>query len=153
MKKITITVAALVIAVGFGGAIWACNGDKAAADTSGCCPKSAAKAAYDSTLDKTGCEKTAKAAYKNELAEKAYDKSLAESGCAKTAAKAAHDAVLADTGCAKSAAAASGHAVAQAAYDETLKKTGCSKTAKAAYDESVKSAEKKVESVVSDTVS
>lgn len=112
--------------------------DKTAAkNAEGCdtpCDTTAAKAAYDSSLEKTGCEKSAKEAYVNTLAQESYTKAYNTSSCSKTASKAAYDTVLADTGCSKTATGAARHAVAQAAYDETFEKTGCSKTSKAAYD-------------------
>ena len=151
MKKLMTICGVFVIALavaGFAGAHCGSCDTTAAKATEGCdktaakagegcdtpCDKTGAKAAYDSTLEKTKCEKSAKEAYVNTLAQESYTKAYNASSCSKTAGKAAYDTVLADTGCSKTATGAARHAVAQAAYDETFEKTGCSKTSKAAYD-------------------
>jgi hypothetical protein len=110
---------------------------KTAGNKAGGCDTTAAKAAYDAKLAETGCEKSAKTAYINTLAEQSYHKAYDSSHCSKSAAKVAYDTVLADTGCTATASSAARHAVAQAAYDETYKTTGCSKTSKAAYDKAM----------------
>lgn len=101
------------------------------------CHRAAAKAAYESTLAATGCERSAHEASKKAMAETAYANALAETSCAKTAQRAAHDAVLAETGCEKSAAWASRHAAAKVEYDSTLARTSCEKTAEAAYQQAM----------------
>jgi hypothetical protein len=104
------------------------------------CSKSAAKVAYAKALEETGCEKTAKDAYNNTLAERAYSKSYAETSCSRTAEKAAYEAVYASSSCQKTSQSAATHAVAKASYDATYAKTGCAKTSQAAYDEVTKTA-------------
>ena len=125
----------------------ACSQKKVAATNSGCCPTTAAKAAYASTLESSGCEKTAKAAYINAMAETAYNNSLTEKHCSATAAKAAYAVVKEETGCTQTAAAACQHAVAKAAYDQSLTATGCAETAEKAYDEAALAAASEVEEI------
>ena len=104
------------------------------------CSISAAKAAYAKAIDETGCEKTAKTAYNNTVAEHAYTKSYAASSCSKTAEKAAYAAVYSESSCDVTSKTAATHAVAKASYDTTLAKTGCEKTAQAAYASVTKTA-------------
>ncbi len=140
MKRTLIICAALLVAGAFANGVLACDAKKAeAGDVKVGCPFDSAKAAYSKALADSGCEKTAKEAYKKTLAEESYSKALADSGCAKTASKAAYDAVLKETSCRKSAAAAAQHAVAKAAFNDTLKATGCSMQAQSAYDKSIES--------------
>ena len=145
MKKGLMVCAIVVLTLVVAGPAMACDGKTADGEYTGKCAKGAAKAAYDTTLEKTGCEKTATAAYRNVMAETAYANNYAKSGCSKSATEAAYKEVLADTGCTKSATSASQHAFAQAAYSETLEKTSCSKSAKKAYDKALKSADNTVE--------
>jgi len=142
MRKTMMVLGVLLCATLLVSPAIACDGEDAiqASNEGASCSKSAAKTAYATTLDETGCEKTAQAAYKNTLAENVYAKSYAETGCSKTAQKAAYDAVYADTSCNKSASAAATHAVANASYDETLAKTSCAKSAQVAYDSVTKTA-------------
>ena len=136
MRKTMMVLGVLLCATLLVNPAMACDGKdaKQASNEGASCSKSAAKAAYAETLEKTGCEKTAEAAYKNTLAENVYAKSYADTGCSKTAQKAAYDAVYSETSCSKSASTAANHAVAKASYDETLAKTSCAKSAQAAYD-------------------
>ena len=142
MRKTMMVVGVLLCATLLVNPAMACDGKdaKQASNEGASCSKSAAKAAYAETLEETGCEKTAQAAYKNTLAENVYAKSYADTNCSKTAQKAAYDAVYAETSCSKSASAAATHAVAKASYDETLAKTSCAKSAQAAYDGVTKTA-------------
>ena len=128
MKRALMVCAVVALALAVAGPAMACDGKTADGEYTGKCAKGAAKAAYDATLEKTGCEKTATAAYRNAMAETAYANNYAESGCSKSATEAAYKEVLADSGCKKSAASASQHAYAQTAYSETLEKTGCNNT-------------------------
>jgi hypothetical protein len=105
------------------------------------CPLSAGKAAHDKVIADGGCEKSADAAFKKAMAEKAYSDTLAETGCSKTAAKAAYQAVLGHFKCEHSARDAARQAMAQAAYEKTMAKTGCAKSAQDAYDEASKEAD------------
>jgi hypothetical protein len=100
----------------------------------GSCPLTAAKQAYEQARAAGGCEKTAREAYRNAMAETAYAKSLTESGCAESASRAAYETVLKETGCAATADAAYRHVVGKTAYDSTLEATGCTKSAQEAYD-------------------
>jgi hypothetical protein len=142
MKKTMMVLGVLLCATLLVNPAMACDGKdaKQASNEGATCSKSAAKAAYAKSLEETGCEKTAQAAYKNTLAENVYAKSYADTSCSKTAQKAAYDAVYADTSCSKSASAAATHAVAKASYDETLANTSCAKSAQAAYDSVTKTA-------------
>ena len=142
MRKTMMVLGVLVCATLLVNPAMACDGKdaKQASNEGASCSKSAAKAAYAETLEKTGCEKTAQAAYKNTLAENVYAKSYADTNCSKTAQKAAYDAVYAETSCSKSASSAATHAVAKASYDETFAKTSCAKSAQAAYDGVTKTA-------------
>ncbi len=142
MRKTMMVLGVLLCATLLVNPAMACDGKdaKQASNEGASCSKSAAKAAYANTLEETGCEKTAQAAYKNTLAENVYAKSYADTGCSKTAQKAAYDAVYSETSCSKSASAAATHAVAKASYDGTLAKTSCAKSAQAAYDGVTKTA-------------
>jgi len=116
MRKTMMVLGVLVCATLLVNPAMACDGKdaKQASNEGASCSKSAAKAAYAETLEKTGCEKTAQAAYKNTLAENVYAKSYADTNCSKTAQKAAYDAVKS----------------AQAAYDGVTKTAGatCDRT-------------------------
>lgn len=140
MRKRMMVLGVLVLAAVVASPAMACDGTaaKQAKNDGSSCATGSAKAAYAKTLEETGCEKTAKAAYNNTLAEGVYAKSYAETSCSKTATKAAHAAVLAETDCSKTADAAATHAVARASYDETLAKTSCEKSAQAAYEKVAK---------------
>ena len=63
MKKTLLICAVAILAISVTGAVVACDKDAAATKTAdakeGCCPKSAAKAAYDASLAESGCAKTA----------------------------------------------------------------------------------------------
>lgn len=152
MKKILALMGILVLTVGLVGvanagkdcatqAASSCNksAETKAAMTSHC-PSTAAKAAYASTLDETGCEKTAKVAYANAMGEVAYANALEEKSCTTSATMAAYAYVKEQTGCCETATAATKHAVAQAAFDKCLAETGCEMTAKAKYAEAEKEA-------------
>jgi hypothetical protein len=142
MKKTMIVLGVVLCATLLVNPALACDGKdaKQASNDGATCSKSAAKAAYAKSLEETGCEKTAKTAYKNTLAENVYAKSYAETSCSKTAEKAAYAAVYAETSCEKSSQSAATHAVAKASYDATYAKTGCAKTAEAAYANVTKTA-------------
>lgn len=98
------------------------------------CPTTAAKAAYASSLESSGCQKTAKVAYANAMGEAVFANALVEKQCTTSAAQATYAYVQEQTGCTATAAAATQHAVAQAAYDKCLSETGCEKTADAEYE-------------------
>ncbi len=122
-----------------------CNTAKTAVAEGNHCPTTAAKAAYASTLESSGCKKTAKAAYTKTMGEVAFANALAESHCSTTAAKATYAMVQEQTGCSATAASATKHAVAQAAYNKCLSETGCEKTADATYEKTAMAVAEEIE--------
>ena len=110
MKKTLLICAVAILALGLTGTVVACDKDAAGAKTAdakeGCCPKAAAKAAYDASLADSGCAKTAQKAANDAMATAAYKNTYAETGCSKSATKAAYAAVQEASGCSKSATSA-----------------------------------------------
>lgn len=155
MKTLLSSLAVLILGIAsFAGAL-PCDGKDAKAK--GNCPlaekrtdnsmkdctadcRKAAKAAYEETLEKTGCTKSAQAAANVAMAKTAYHASFEAKHCSKSATRAAYEAVYKATGCSKSANAAATQAARELTYEETLAATGCSKSAGAAAEEAEKSA-------------